>query len=223
MVFLCGLQSDMEGIKARSLERLSRARGRSCILFDYQGHGRSTGSFAGGTIGLWLDDALAVLDELAEGPQLLVGSSMGGWLALLAALARPTRIAGMVLLAPATDFTEALIWGGLNADRRRALIEAGQISLPSEYDPDGYLITRALIEEGRRHLLLGGAIPIQAPVRIFHGMQDGAVPWRHSITLTERLATGDVRLTLIKDGDHRLSRPMDLDLLAAAVDELSGS
>ncbi len=222
ILFLGGFRSDMTGIKAQHLADYARRHGRSYVRFDYQGHGADATRFEAGTIGLWRDDALAVLDELTEGPQILVGSSMGGWLALLAALARPDRVAGLVLIAPAIDFTEALLWPRLDDGQRMRLAEAGRLVIPSGYDPAGYVITRELVEEGRRHLLLAAPIPVHCPVRLIHGMEDADVPWRHALLLVEALADGDVVLTLVKDGDHRLSRPQDLARLERMIEEVGG-
>ena len=220
VVFLGGYRSDMTGTKALFLENYCRRIGRAYLRFDYFGHGQSSGDFALGTIGRWQDDAIAVIDSLTEGPQILVGSSMSGWIMLLAALARPERIAALVGIAGAPDFTEELLWPRLSPAQRREIIERGAVVLPSDYDPAGYLYTRALIEDGRSHLLLNRAIPIGVPVRLLHGMQDTSVPWRLSLRLAECLASPDVSLTLIKDGDHRLSRPADLAGLAQTLDAL---
>jgi pimeloyl-ACP methyl ester carboxylesterase len=220
VVFLGGFRSDMGGVKAEHLDGFCAERGQRYLRFDYQGHGASATPFERCTIGLWLEDTLAALDGLTEGKQILVGSSMGAWLALLAALARPTRVAGLLLIAGAVDFTEALLWPRLDDARRRALAAAGSVRIPSSYDPEGYVITRALIEEGRRHLLLGAPIALGAKVRLLHGMADADVPWQHSLRLAEALAGGDVVVTLVKDGDHRLSRPQDLARLEAAIEEL---
>jgi len=219
IVFLGGFMSEMTGTKATWLEGFARARGHGFLRFDYTGHGASSGAFADGTIGAWRDDALAALDRLTEGPQVLVGSSMGGWIALLVAHARPSRVAGLVTIAAAPDFTEDLIWARLGDAQRSALARDGWFEAPSAYGPP-YRITRALIEDGRDHLLLRGAIAIAAPVRLLHGMQDPDVPWHTSLRAAERLASRDVRLTLIKDGDHRLSRDQDLALLGRTVAEL---
>jgi pimeloyl-ACP methyl ester carboxylesterase len=223
VVFLGGFRSDMGGVKADHLDRFCAARAQRYLRFDYQGHGASTTPFEACTVGLWREDSLAALDRLTEGPQILVGSSMGAWLALLAALARPTRVAGLVCIAGAVDFTEALLWPRLGAGLQQALRAAGQVRIPSAYDPAGYVVTRALVEEGRDHLLLGGPIALPVPVRLLHGMADPDVPWQHSLRLAAALEDGDVVTTLIKDGDHRLSRPQDLARLAAAIDELSQS
>lgn len=220
VVFLGGYKSDMTGTKAMALEAHCRARGRAFVRFDYQGHGASSGRFEDGTIGLWAGDAVEVLDRLTEGPQILVGSSMGGWLMLLAALARKERIAGLVGIAAAPDFTEDLIWAGLDEAARARLEAEGAIREPSEYG-EPYVYTRALVEDGRRHLLLRGKIPLGCPARLLHGMRDPDVPWRTSLRLAEALAGDDVRVTLVKDGDHRLSRDRDLALLTDSLDEVS--
>ena len=213
----------MDGTKAGWLDQFCASTGRDYVRFDYQGHGDSATRFEDCTIGLWRGDALAVLDEVARGRQILVGSSMGAWVALLAALARPDRVAGLVLIAGATDFTETLLWPRLGAERQRALMAEGVLRIPSAYDPDGYVITRGLIEEGRRHLLLGGPIALDLPVRLLHGMADPDVPWRHSLRLTEALTGGDVVASFVKDGDHRLSRPQDLARLEAVIEELTAA
>lgn len=221
VVFLGGYRSAMGGTKALFLEDYCRRRGRAYVRFDYFGHGRSSGDFALGTISRWRDDAIAVIDSLTEGPQILVGSSMSGWIMLLAALARPERVAALVGIAGAPDFTEELLWPRLAPAQRAEIIERGSILLPSDFDPAGYLYTRALIEDGRRHLLLGTAIALELPVLLLHGMQDRSVPWQMSLRLAERLTGGDVVVSLVKDGDHRLSRPSDLARLAAALDALA--
>jgi pimeloyl-ACP methyl ester carboxylesterase len=187
------------------------------VRFDYSGHGASEGQFVDGTISRWRQDALDVLDRLTEGPQILVGSSMGGWLALLAALARPERVAGLVLIAPACDFTERLLWAGLTDDSRRAITDEGVWLRPSQYGPKPYPITRALIEDGRRHLLMDAEIAVDCPVRILHGMRDPDVPWRHGLALVDLLRSPDVTFELIKSGDHRLSDPGSLGRLEELV------
>lgn len=219
VVFLPGFRSDMQGSKALALRDHCAARGRALLRFDYSGHGGSAGAFEDGTIGAWAADAIAVFDALTEGPQVLVGSSMGGWIALLLARARPQRIAGLIGIAPAPDFTEALLWPALDAAQRATILEQGVLRLESEYG-EPTPITRALIEDGRRHNLLGAPIPLTCPVRILQGMRDPDVPWRHALRLVEALAGADVRLQLIKDGDHRLSRPEDLALLTETLDGL---
>lgn len=220
IVFLGGFKSDMTGTKASRLDEFSHARGLGFLRFDYSGHGASSGDFRDGTISRWFADALAAFDRLTEGPQILVGSSMGGWIMLLLALARPERIAGLVGLAPAPDFTEELIWRTLSERDRAKLLRDGKLEQPSDYSVEPTVITGALIEDGRKHLLLGDAIPITVPVRLLHGRSDRDVPHTISLRLQERLAAEDVVVHLIKDGDHRLSRPQDLTRLCAAVEEL---
>src|SRR6185437_8184671 len=221
IVFLGGFRSNMTGTKALFLEDYCRRRGRAYVRFDYFGHGRSSGDFAQGTIGRLREDAIEVIDSLTAGPQILVGSSMGGWIMLLAALARPERVAALVGIAAAADATEAM-WAHFSPEERGRLLREGALRLPSAYDEQGYLFTRNLIEEGKRHLLLGGTIPLTCPVRLLHGMGDPDVPWPSSLRLAERLATPDVEITLVKDGDHRLSRDADLALLTRTIETLLG-
>jgi hypothetical protein len=222
VVWLGGFRSDMTGSKAQALTEQAAAEGRSFLRFDWTAHGASSGEFVrDGTIGRWRSDALAVIDRLTEGALVLVGSSMGGWLACLAALARPERVRGLVLIAPAADFTEALMRPGLPPEAHVALDRDGVWMEPSEYDPAGYPISAALLEEGARWSILPGPVAITAPVRILQGARDDAVPWRHALALAEAVAGEDVVFTLINDGDHRLSRPHDIDRLHAAVAELA--
>ena len=225
VVWLGGFKSDMDGAKASALDAHCAATGRAFLRFDYSGHGLTGGDFALGTISRWLEESLAVFRELTEGPQILVGSSMGGYLALL--LARQLeqtqdldRLAGMVLIAPAVDFTEALIWERASADVRRAIMEEGAWKRPSAYSPEPYVYTRGLIEDGRRHLLLGGIVRSHCPVRILQGMRDQDVPFRHALTLIEHMADDSVTLTLVRDGEHRLSRAEDLALLFQTIEAL---
>jgi pimeloyl-ACP methyl ester carboxylesterase len=223
-----GFKSDMKGTKAEALAHWAHENGRSCVRFDYSGHGESSGDFTAGTIGRWLEDSLAVFESEAKGPQVVVGSSMGGWLALLLVreLRRrktegkiaPGTVAGLVLIAPAVDFTEVLMWQRFPAKIKQEIGIKGVWHRPSEYG-EPYPITRGLIEDGRKHLLLGGMIETGCPVRILQGVKDPDVPWNHAVELTSRLAQDDVVLTLVKDGDHRLSRPEDLDRLMRAVAE----
>ena len=221
MVFLGGFKSDMTGTKATALEAHCRDAGRAFLRFDYRGHGESSGRFEDGTIGAWTGDALAVLDQITEGPQVLVGSSMGGWIALACALARPARVAGVIGIAAAPDFTEELMWARFSPEARRALETTGVWREPSEYDPEGYPITLRLIEEARKHLLLTrSAIAIHVPVRLIHGMKDSSVPWSTAPRIATLLLSDDVRVKLIKDGDHRLSREQDLAILFYTLDEL---
>jgi len=213
----------MTGTKATFLDEFCAARGLGFVRFDYCGHGESSGRFEECTIGGWAEEAIAVIDRLAEGRLILVGSSMGGWIMLRAALARPDRVAGLVGIAPAPDFTEALIWDRLSDEDRDRLVRTGRLEIKSDYSEEPTVITRALIEEGRRHLLLSAPIGIRCPVRLLHGMADPDVPYRLSLDLSERIAGDDVRVTLIKDGDHRLSREEDLQLLARTIEELIDS
>ena len=217
ILWLGGFKSDMGGTKARALDEWARRCGQAYLRFDYFGHGASSGAFADGTISRWLDDALAVLDRLCEGPQVLVGSSMGAWIALLAARARPETVKGLLLIAPAADFTESLIWARMSPEMRREIMENGFWERPSAYSDGPYPITRALIEDGRRHLLLGGPIEIDCPLHIVQGMQDPDVPWPHAMKLMERLS-GNPVLSLIKQGDHRLSSAEDLQRIEQALD-----
>ncbi len=220
VIFLPGFRSDMNGGKALALEAQCRTEGRAFLRFDYSGHGRSSGRLTDGTIGGWRDDVLAVLDRLSEGRQILVGSSMGGWLMLLAALARPNRIAGLVGVAAAPDFASRLMERGLDAASLAALRRDGIVLRPSLYSPEPTPITLKLVEDAKRHELLGGTIDIRCPVRLLHGMSDPDVPWGISLELADRLASNDVEILLIKSGDHRLSNANDLARLCAIVRSL---
>ncbi|HET6468841.1 MAG TPA: alpha/beta hydrolase [Geminicoccaceae bacterium] len=219
IVFLTGLRSDMTGTKALFLERHCAARGQAFTRFDYRGHGASCGRFEDGTIGDWLADTLTILDEVATGPVVLVGSSMGGWLMLLAALARPRQVRGLVGIAAAPDLTEDLMWARATPEIRAALEREGVWLAPSPYG-EPIPITRRLIEEGGRHLLLRGTIPIRCPVHLLHGQEDPDVPWQTALTLAAKLESDAVTVELITDGDHRLSREEDLKRIAAAVDRV---
>jgi pimeloyl-ACP methyl ester carboxylesterase len=210
----------MTGTKALFLEDFCRRRGQAFVRFDYFGHGASSGDAALGTIGHWTADAIAVLDSLTEGQQILVGSSMGGWIMLLAALARPERVNALVGIAAAPDFTEDLLWPRLTEAQKRKLRETGAATLPSEYDPTGYTYRIELFEEGKRHLVMRGPVALDCPVRLLHGMRDESVPWQTSLSLAERLDSREVVVTLVKDGDHRLSSEADLTRLGRALDEL---
>ena len=213
VVFLGGFMSDMNGTKALALDRFCESRGQAFVRFDYFGHGQSSGAFADATVSRWRDDALAVFDQLTDGPQILVGSSLGGWIMLLLAAARPQRIKALVGVAAAPDATEDLMWAQFPPEIRQRIERDGAATIPSAYSEQGYLITRRLIEDGRRHLIMGSTIAFNGPVRLLHGMRDDDVPWQRSVTLAERLAAADLRITLVKDGDHRLSRDADLALL----------
>ncbi len=220
VVFFPGFRSDMQGGKALALETWCRARGQAFLRFDYSGHGQSSGAFEDGTIGEWVEDAVDAIAQLTDGPLVLVGSSMGGWIMLLTALAHKDRLAGMVGIAPAPDFTEELIWKTATPEQKRAIEEDGVWYQPSEYSEEPTPFTRKLVEDGRRHLLLGGAIALDCPTRLIHGMRDPDVPWEHSLRIAENLTSPDVELLFIKDGDHRLSEPHDLDRLCRVVGEV---
>jgi len=224
VVWLGGFRSDMAGTKAQALADWAKASGRACVRFDYLGHGESSGDFgAKGAITRWREDALAVIDRLTEGPLLLVGSSMGGWIACLAAMARPDRVAAMVLIAPAPDFTETLMAPGIPPEGRAALQRDGVWLRPSLYG-DPYPITQVLLEDGARWSVLGSEpVPIDVPVRILQGAEDPDVPWSHALQLAQQLASQDVVFTLVKDGDHRLSRPQDIARLIATVPDAVGT
>jgi pimeloyl-ACP methyl ester carboxylesterase len=248
LFWLGGFKSDMGGTKAVALDDWASAQGRVCVRFDYSGHGESGGDFTQGTIGRWLEESATVFERFASGPTVLIGSSMGGWLALLLARLLKQRgatspglplsaggreqpagratasvntgsVAGLVLIAPAVDFTEELMWKRFTDEVKHQIETQGSWQRPSQYSEAPYPITRGLIDEGRRHLLLGGLIETGCPVRILQGVQDPDVPWQHAVELSSRLARDDVVLTLVKDGDHRLSRPADIERLIAAVAE----
>jgi pimeloyl-ACP methyl ester carboxylesterase len=243
LFWLGGFKSDMKGTKAVALDAFAAEHGRACVRFDYSGHGESGGEFTEGTIGRWLGESLSVFDAFCSGPQIVVGSSMGGWIGLLLAKALAKRahdpekwkpvfgqdhaqektaratLAGLVLIAPAPDFTEDLMWNEMTPEIRDEIMRTGQWERPSAYGEAPYPITRALIEDGRNNLVLRSSIEIGCPVRILQGVQDPDVPWQHAFKLTERLPQDDVVLTLIQDGDHRLSRPQDIARLIATVQE----
>lgn len=221
VVFLPGYGSDMTGDKATALAAFCEHRGQAMLRFDYSGHGASGGRFEDGTIGIWSTDALAAIDRLTEGPLVLIGSSMGGWIALLAALARRERVAGLIGIAAAADFTETLMWPGLSFEQRAALMEHGIIHQPSHYG-DPTPITRALIEDGRNHLVLTGLIALDCPVRLLHGQADPDVPWEMALRIANELTGDDVQVILVKQGNHRLSRPQDLALLRRTLLPLLG-
>jgi pimeloyl-ACP methyl ester carboxylesterase len=224
IVWLGGFRSDMRSTKAETLDRWAEAKGRGFLRFDYSGHGESEGRFEEGTISRWLEETLAIIETFLSGPFILVGSSMGGWLALLASrelLRRKRAPTGLVLIAPAVDFTERLMWAHFPADVQDAIMTSGVYMRPSLYSPEPYPITRGLIEDGRNHLLLGQPIATGCPVHILQGMEDPDVPWSHALELVEHLPGESVSMTLIKDGDHRLSRPEDLERLTAAIEAIA--
>lgn len=220
VVFLGGFMSDMTGTKAMALEARCQAEGRAFLRFDYTGHGQSSGQFTEGTIGGWARDAITVLDELTEGPQVLVGSSMGGWLMLLAARERRERVAGLVGIAAAPDFTADLTTIWMTKSQRQALDKGETVYLPDEQGEPRYPITPALIKDGKRNLVLRGEIPLTCPVALVHGMDDRDVPYEMSLRLAEALAAKDVVVTLVKDAGHRMSEPEQLAFVFAALDRV---
>ena len=220
-----GFSSDMTGSKASTIADWGRERGRRVVRFDYFGHGQSSGEFREGTIGRWKEDALFVQEKFLQGRHILVGSSMGGWISLMLALQHPEKVAGLLLLAPAPDFTERLLWNEFSPEEKRQCKEQGFLQLgdPESSDPEGdaeYVVTWKQIEEARNHLLPSGMLPVSCPVRIIHGMEDDVVPWQHSLELIERLETRDSALTLVRDSDHRLSEPSDLSRIQETLEEL---
>ncbi|MBL9059061.1 MAG: alpha/beta hydrolase [Mangrovicoccus sp.] len=220
VVFLGGFVSDMEGTKAVHLEAWARARGQAYLRFDYSGHGASSGEFAEGYIGDWAEDAMAVLTALTEGPQVLVGSSMGGWIALLIARAMPEKVAGLVTVAAAPDFTEDSMWAGFGEAERAAIDEEGGLQIPSDYGAP-YIITRRLIEDGRANLVLRSRLALPFPVRMLQGTDDAEVPMQTALRLLAHAEGADIRLTLVKGADHRFSTPECLGLIAAATAEVA--
>ncbi|MEE2996117.1 MAG: alpha/beta hydrolase [Pseudomonadota bacterium] len=220
VVFLGGFMSDMQGTKAIELERYCSATGRAFTRLDYRGHGESSGSFEDGTISDWFADALAVIEECTDGPLVLVGSSMGGWIMLLTALARPDRVAGLIGIAAAPDFTRDLMWNQFSEGIRETLVRSGVYYEPSEYGDKPYTITMKLIEDGQKHLLLDRPIPLHCPVRLLHGMRDESVPWMTTSRIAGQILSEDVGIFLVKDGDHRLSRDQDIARLLLTLEEL---
>jgi pimeloyl-ACP methyl ester carboxylesterase len=220
VVFLGGFRSDMSGTKAQFLEAWARAGGRGFLRFDYTGHGASSGEFRTGGIGGWAQDARDAISRLTEGPQVLVGSSMGGWIALLFARRTPALVAGLVGIAAAPDFTEDAMWAGFDAGQRAQLEARGEVLLPSDYDEEPYPITRHLIEDGRRNLVLREPLDLPFPVRLLHGTADRDVPVEVALGLLGHAEGPDIRLTVVKDADHRFSAPENLDLLARTLEEI---
>lgn len=219
-VYLCGFRSDMNGDKILFLEGLCREKGIGFLTFDYSGHGRSSGQFKEGTISQWLADSLDIIDHLTRGPVIIIGSSMGGWLAHWVALRRPHRIVSLLGIASAPDFTERLMWQKFTQNQKNEVINQGWTVIPTTYDPKGWTITKKLIEDGRKHLLLGNPIALDIPIRLLHGLNDAHVPASCSRQLVERVNSTDVTLTLIKSGDHRLSREEDKRILWTLLQEL---
>ncbi len=221
VVWLGGFMSDMAGTKAEALADWALAEGRAFLRFDYLGHGESSGDFRDGVISRWRADATAAIEALTEGPLVLVGSSMGGWISCLVAAVMPERLHAMVLIAPAADFTEALMKPGLPPEALAAIERDGEWIRPSLYEPTGYPITKGLLDDGARWSILGAPVPIEVPVRILQGREDSDVPWLHALELANAIKGEDVVFTLIKDGDHRLSRPRDIARLLATVAEVA--
>ncbi|MGD9982444.1 MAG: alpha/beta hydrolase [Hyphomonadaceae bacterium] len=216
-VWLGGFNSDMAGTKAQTLAAWAHERGQALVRFDYSGHGQSGGRFEDGSISRWLGDTLSVLDRITDGPLVLVGSSMGGWLALRAAEERPMRVAGLLLIAPAADFTERLMWPGFTPEQQQMLMSQGRLELPSAYAPTPTIITREMIEDGRKHLIMDAPIAFGGPIHILQGGQDPDVPAEHVRALAELMAAAKLTMQVISDGDHRLSRPQDLAMLVDAA------
>jgi len=221
IVFLGGFRSDKSGTKACHLEDWAKEGGRAFLRFDYSGHGDSSGDFLKGSIGVWVEDAVAIIEALTEGPQILVGSSMGGWFALLLARRMPERISGLVTIAAAPDFTEEKYWKDLSDQQRAALDQDGRIEVPSEYDDGPYTITKTLIEDSRNHLVLGQPLVLPMPTRFLHGTADTAVSQDTSLRLFDHAEGGDIRLTLVKGADHRFSTPECLDLITEAIAQVT--
>ncbi|WNK00055.1 alpha/beta hydrolase [Thalassospiraceae bacterium LMO-JJ14] len=218
VMFLTGFKSDMQGGKAIALEKFCISRGHAFTRFDYFGHGESSGAFEDGTIGRWADDAVHVLDNVAEGPQILVGSSMGGWIMLLCALERPDRVAGLVGIAAAPDFTRDLIPPALTPDQLSQMDRQGYCDIPNCYDDqEPYRIRKSLLDEGDNHLLLNREIDLDMPVRLIHGIEDADVPWQTALKIMQQIKSADVEIQFVKAGDHRLSEPQDLDRLTRTV------
>lgn len=222
VVFLGGYRSDMEGTKALFLEQECAARGQAFVRFDYGGHGQSGGAFIDGTIGTWKDDALAVIDLLTQGPQILIGSSMGGWIALLCAMERPARIKGIIGLAAAPDFTRE-VSAQMSDDHRAQMAAKGYFEEPNDYAPEPYIFTQKLIDDGEARCLLDGPIALSIPVRLIQGMQDADVEWQKAQRIEKALTTPDAAVFLVETGDHRLSRPEDLALLGRVLGDLNGA
>ncbi|CTQ34024.1 alpha/beta hydrolase [Jannaschia rubra] len=219
VVFLGGFKSDMQGTKALALEDWARAQGRAFLRLDYSGHGESGGTFEEGGIGDWFRDAMAVIESATTGPQVIVGSSMGGWISLLVARTHPERVAGLVTIAAAPDFTEDGYWAAFDPDQRATVMDKGRISVPSDYG-DPYVITRRLIEDGRDHLVLRTPLRLHVPVRMLQGTADEAVPVATALRLLDHMEGDDIRLTLVKDADHRFSTGPDLALIQRSVEEV---
>lgn len=226
IIFIHGFKSDMEGAKALAIEEFCQTKSLGFIRFDCTGHGSSSGDFLDGTIGRWSEDLISVIDDLSEGPQILIGSSMGGWLMLLSALKRPDRIAGLIGIAAAPDFTEELIWNALSEEDKEALLRDGIYHQPNEYtdsydeEPEPYIITQLLVEEARNNLLLAQPIKINCPIRLIHGQKDADVPVETASRIKEKLASDDVEIIISPEGDHRMSNSADIELITSTLENL---
>jgi len=216
VIFMGGFMSDMNGSKAIALQQICHEQGLAYLRFDYLGHGSSSGKFTDGTISTWAEDALDVFDNLTEGPQIIVGSSMGGWMMMLTAISRPKRVVGLVGIAAAPDFTEDLLPNQLTKKQMAKIEKTGIVIIPSEFE-NPYTITKKLLEDGRQHLLLRKKIPIDCKVRLLHGLKDTSVPWKTALKIQELLRSQDVEVNLIKNGDHRLSNDADLKRLKESL------
>ncbi|MCF8473112.1 MAG: alpha/beta hydrolase [Emcibacter sp.] len=223
VVFFSGFMSDMTGTKAETLDKFCQSRGQAYVRFDYSGHGKSSGDFMDGTIGAWKEDGLAVIDQLTEGDLILVGSSMGGWIALLCALERKRRVRGIVGLAAAPDFTKELCWDRYSDEIKAILKRDGVYYEACDYGDDPYPMTMTLLQEGNNHLLLAKPIDLDCPVRLIQGMKDPDVPSITAQRLCDKLSSEDVVITYVKNGDHRLSTETDLKRLCQLVKEISGA
>ncbi len=223
IVFLGGFKSDMEGTKAVYLQDWAERRNRAFLRFDYSGHGQSSGNFLDGCIGDWAQDAMDMIGEVTDGPQILVGSSMGGWMALLVARAMPDKVAGLVGIAAAPDFTEDSMWDGFTDAQRAEMAKTGQVALPSDYSDDPYIITRKLIDDGRENLVLREPLNLPFPVRLLHGTADTDVAQSVPLRILDHAGCDDMRLTLVKGADHRFSEPAQLQLIREAVAEVDAA
>ena len=220
VIFLHGLMSDMDGGKALAVEEFCKKRGNAFLRFDCQGHGQSDGLFKDGTIERWSNDTVDMLENIVEGPQILIGSSMGGWNMLLSAMKHPDQIAGLIGIAAAPDFTEDLMMEDLTHEQHHTIQQQGYVELPSDYGDDPYVISKALLDNGRENLVLRRRIPLEIPVRLIHGMEDPDVPWQTALRISQMMESKDVEIQFVKNGDHRLSEDHDLARLTRTLEAL---